>query len=126
MPKHLFCQSLSSIQYTQENKIIAIILANTYVNGYNFIDQKFQETICQVFKIKSQFLIQLKQIQRFDVRIAKPITYAIYFTLTIDIYTESLIPLFIINLKNYFMIHDLSQMKKHGVIIIMINNFLAF
>lgn len=39
---------------------MAIILANTYAIRYDFINEKFIEIICQIFEIKSQYLIQLK------------------------------------------------------------------
>ena len=38
------------------------ILANTCATEYDFIDKKFAETICQIFEIKSQYLIKPKQI----------------------------------------------------------------
>lgn len=64
------------------------ILANTYTIRYGFIDKKFAKTICQVFKIKSQYLIKTKQIQEFDCKVVKLITHAIYPILTIGIHTE--------------------------------------
>lgn len=39
---------------------MAVILANTYAIGYDFIDEKFIEIICQIFEIKSQYLMKLK------------------------------------------------------------------
>lgn len=71
-------------------------------------------------------MIKPKQIQGFDGRAAKFITYAIYPILTIGIHTESITLLFIIKLENHSMILGQLWMKKHGVIIDMINNFLAF
>ena len=41
---------------------MATILANIYATGYNFIDEKFVKTVCQVLEIKPQYLIKLKQI----------------------------------------------------------------
>ena len=51
MPKNIFCESSFIIQYILGNKIMAIILASTCTIGYDFIDEKFVETICQVLKI---------------------------------------------------------------------------
>ena len=39
---------------------MAIILANIYITGYNFIDEKFMEIVYQVFEIESQCLIKPK------------------------------------------------------------------
>ncbi len=89
-------------------------------------DEKFAKTVYQVLEIEPQHLIKPKQIQEFDGRAAKPITHAIYPTLTISTHIESLAPLFITKLENYLMILGRLWMKKYGVIIDMINNFLAF
>ena len=123
MPKNLFCESPFIIQYTLGNKIKATTLANICATGYDFIDE---ETVCQALEIKLQRLIKPKQIQEFDGRAANPITYAIYLILTISIHTESFAPLLITKLGNHLMILSRPWMKKHGVIIDMINNFLAF
>ena len=69
---------------------------------------------------------QTKKIQEFDGRTAKLITHAIYLIVTFDIYIESLALLLITKLKNHPMILDQPWMKKHRVIINMINDFLAF
>ena len=60
MPKDLVCESLFTIQCTLRNKIMAIILANTYATGYGFINEEFAETVCQVLEIEPQHLIKLK------------------------------------------------------------------
>ena len=41
---------------------MSIILANTYITRYDFINEKFAEIVCQVFKIEPQYLIKPKQI----------------------------------------------------------------
>lgn len=51
MPKNLFWKRLFAIKYILKNKIMAIILANTYTIRYSSIDKKFVETGCQVFEI---------------------------------------------------------------------------
>ena len=126
MPKDLFCESPFTIQCTLGNKIRATTLADTCATGYDFIDEKFAETVCQVLEIEPQCLIKPKQIQRFDGRNAKPITHAIYPTLTVGDHIESLALLLITKLRNHFMILGRLWMKKHGVIIDMTNDFLAF
>ena len=126
MPKDLFYESPFTVQCTRGNKIRAKTLADTCATGYSFIDEEFVETVCQVLEIKSQRLIKPKQIQGFDGRAAKPIPHAIYPTLTIGTDTKSLAPLLITKLENHPMILDQTWMKKHGVIIDMTNNSLAF
>ena len=105
---------------------MATILTNTCAIGYSFIDEKFVETVCQVLEIKPQCLIKLKQIQRFNGRAAKPITHAIYPILTIGTHTENLTLLLITKLGNYPMIFGQPWIKKHGVIIDITNDSLAF
>ena len=83
---------------------MAITLANTCATRYSFIDEEFAKTVCQILEIKPQCLIKPKQIQRFDGRAAKPITHAIYPTLTIDTHTENLTSLLITKLENHLMI----------------------
>ncbi len=126
MLKDLFCERPFIIQCTLGNKIKAKTLADTCATRYGFINEEFAETVCQVLKIEAQRLIKPKQIQGFDGRAVKPITHAIYLTLTIGTYIESLAPLLITKLGNYPMILGRPWMKKHEVIIDMTNDFLAF
>ena len=104
MPKDLFCESPFTIQCILGKKIRATTLADTCATGYGFIDEEFAETVCQVLEIEPQRLIKPKQIQGFDGRAAKPITHAIYPTLTVGDHTESLAPLLITKLGNHPMI----------------------
>ena len=83
---------------------MAITLANTYTIEYGFIDKEFAEKVCQVFKIKSQYLIKSKQILGFDSRATKSIIYVIESILTTGTYIESLSPLLITNLRNHLII----------------------
>ena len=62
MPKDILYESFFIIQCTLRNKILAIILANTYATGYVFITEEFAKIVCQVFEIKLQYLIKPKQI----------------------------------------------------------------
>ena len=45
MLKDLFCESPFTKEYTLGNKIMAIILTNTCVIRYNFIDKELAETV---------------------------------------------------------------------------------
>ena len=83
---------------------MATRLANICATGYSFIDEKFANTVCQILRIEPQCLIKPKQIQGFDGIAAKPITYAIYPTLTVGTHTENLAPLLITKLEIHLMI----------------------
>lgn len=50
MSKNLFYKSLFTIQYTLGNIIKIIILVNTYIIGFTFIDKKFPEIIYNSFE----------------------------------------------------------------------------
>ena len=83
---------------------MATTLINTCTTRYSFIDEEFAEIICQVLEIKPQHLIKLKQIQGFDGRATKPITHAIYLTLTIGTHTKNSALLLLINLRKHLII----------------------
>lgn len=107
MSKNLFYKSFFIIWCILKNKFKAITLTNICATRYSFIDKKFTKIVCQVLEIKLQYLIQPKQIQKFDNKAAKPIIHTIDFTLTINTQTESLAPLLVIKWRNYPMILDL-------------------
>lgn len=92
------------MEYIIGNKIERILLANICVIKNSFMDEKFAEKVYQILEIKLQRLIKPKQIQEFDSRAAKYVSYAIYLILIIDNYIESFAHLLIIKLGHYFMI----------------------
>ena len=55
-----------------------------------------------------------------------PVTYGIYFMLSMGKYIKSLTPLLITELGYYSMIFDLLWMKKYGVLLDMINESIKF
>ncbi len=126
MPKDLFCESLFIVQCILGNKINAITLINTCATRYGFIDEKFAEIVCQTLEIELHCLTKPKPIQEFDGRAAQPVTHAIYPTLSAGSYTESLALLFITKLGHHPMILGRSWMKKHGVLLDMINGSISF
>ena len=83
---------------------MATTLANICAIGYDFIDEEFMETVCQILEMELQRLIKPKHIQGFDSRAAKPITHIIYPILTIGTYTKCLASLFITKFGNHPMI----------------------
>ena len=114
------------MQCTLGNKINAITLVDTCATRYGFIDEKFAEMVCQTLEIESQCLTKPKPIQRFDGRAAQLVTYAIYPTLSVGSHPESLVPLLITKLGHHPMIFGCSWMKKHGVLLDMINNGISY
>lgn len=87
MPKNLLCRSSFTILCILRKKIKAIIVADTYAPEYDFLLEDFAETVYQVLEIEPQRLIKIKQIQEFDGTDVKPITHAIYSTLTVGTHT---------------------------------------
>ena len=104
MPEDLFCKSLLTIQCTLGNKIKAITLVDTCATGFGFINEKFAEIVCERLEIQPQRLTKPKPIQGFDGRAARPVTHAIYPTLSVGNHIESLAPLLITKLRQYPMI----------------------
>ncbi len=126
MPKDLFCESPFTVQGTLGNKINAITLVDTCATRYGFIDEKFAEIVCQTFEIEPQRLTKPKPIQGFNGRAAQPVTHAIYPTLYVGSHTERLAPLLITKLGHHPIILGRPWMKKHGVLLDMINNTISF
>ena len=114
------------MQCTLGNKINAITLVDTCATGYSFIDEKFAKIVCQTLEIELQRPMKPKPIQRFDGRAAQPVTHAIYPTLSIESHIESLAPLLITKLGYHLIILGYQWMKKHGVLLHMINDCISF
>ena len=108
------------------NKINAITLVDICATRYGFIDKKFTEIVCQMLEIELERLTKPKPIQGFDGKVAQPVTYVIYPTLSIGSHTKSLAPLLISKSGYHPMIFGCLWMKKHGVLLDMINNYISF
>ena len=126
MPEDLFYESPLTIQCTLGNKIKVTILVDTCATGFGYIDEKFAEIVCEKLEIQPQRLIKPKPIQGFDGRAAQPVTHAIYPTLSVGNHTESLAPLLITKLGQHPMILGRPWMKKHGILLDMINDSITF
>ena len=126
MPKNLFCENPLTIQCTLGNKIKVTILIDTCATRFGFIDKKFAEIVCKKLEIQPQCLTKPKPIQRFDGRAARPVTHAIYPTLSVGNHIESLAPLLITKLGQHPMILGRPWMKKHGVLLDMIHDSITF
>ncbi len=126
IPEDLFWENLLTIQYTLGNKIKITILVNTCAIGFEFIDKNFAETICKKLEIQPQCLTKPKPIQGFDNKTTKSVTHAIYLTFSMGKHTESLSPLLITKLGQYSMILSYLWIKKHRVLLDIVNNFITF
>ena len=98
MPKNLFYKSFLTIQCILGNKIKATILIDTCATRFGFINEKFAEIVYKKLEIQPQRLTKPKPIQRFDNKVAYPVTYAIYLMLFVENYIKSLAPLLITKL----------------------------
>ena len=81
-------------------------MVDTCATRFGFIDEKFIEIVCKKLKVQSQLITKLKPIQGFDNKAARPVTYAIYLTLSVGNHTENLAPLLIKKLGQHCMIFD--------------------
>ena len=67
-----------------QGEIQICTLLDTGATGIAFINKKIACYICEVLQISSIKLAKPKSVKGFDDRLAKPIIYAIYPTLTIQ------------------------------------------
>lgn len=81
MPNNLFYKSFFIIYCKLGNIIQAITSVDTCAIGFGFIKDEFAEIVYNRIEIQIKHLIKEKSIQKFDCRIARPMTYAIYHTL---------------------------------------------
>ena len=108
------------------NEIKITSLLDTGATGIAFIDLTMARHVYDVLKISFIQLAKLKPIKRFDSKPAPPITHAIYPTLTVQGHTKSLAPFLITKLGQHPLILGKPWMQKHGVILDMSCDKLAF
>ena len=104
MLKNLFYKSFLIIQGTLGNKIKVTLLVDTYITAFGFIAEKFVKIVYKRLGIQLQCLTKSKTRKRFDNWDAWFVTYAIFFILSVENYIQSLALLFIIKLRQNFMI----------------------
>lgn len=102
------------------------MLIDPCATSFGFIDEKFVEIVSKTLEISSQRLTKPKLIQRFESRAAKPVIYTIYLTLSVRNHSESQALLLITKLRQHSMILGRPWMKKHRVLLDMINNSITF
>ena len=108
------------------NEIKTTFLLDTRATGIAFIDLEIARHVCNVLQISFIQLAKPKSIKGFDGKPVPPITHAIYPTLTVQGHTKSLAPFLITKLGQHPLILGKPWMRKHGVILDMSCDKLAF
>ena len=108
------------------NKIKTTFLLNTGATGIAFIDLEMARHVCDVLKISFIQLAKPKPIREFNGKPVSLITYAIYLTLTVQGNTKSLAFFLITKLGQHLLILGKSWIWKHGVVLDMSCDKLAF
>lgn len=128
LPGDLFTDEalVVSCSLGNKNEIETVTLLDTGATGVAFIDKAMARHVCDVLQISFIQLAKPKPIKGFDGRPAPPITHAIYPTLTVQGHTESLAPMLVTTLGQHPLILGKPWMRKHGVILDMSCDKLAF
>ena len=108
------------------NEIKITSLLDTGATGIAFIDLAMARHVCDVLQISFIQLVKPKPIKRFDSKPAPPITHTIYSTLTVQGHIELLVPFLVTKLGQHPLILGKPWMQKHGVILDMSCDKLAF
>ena len=108
------------------NEINTTFLLNTETTSITFIDLAMAYYICDVLQISFIQLAKPKPIREFDGKPASLITHAIYPTLAVQGYTESLALFLVTKLDQHPLIFSKLWMQKHGVILNISCNKFAF
>ena len=128
LSKDLFNERTFDTLCTLENKdeLKTTALLNTDNSEHAFIDKKFARKVCDKLNISFQELIKVKLIREYNEKTNVVIIYVIYFILTVNDHRKNLTSLLIIKLKNHKLILKRFWMKRHELILNMINDFFTF
>ena len=129
--------SLPGDLFTNEALVIPCILGNiseisthflldTGATRVAFIDEAIARHVCNVLKISILPLAKPKPLKGFDGKPARPITHAIYPTLSVQGHSELLALMLVTSLGQHPIILGEPWMRKHGVILDMSCNKLTF
>ena len=124
----LFTDKALVILCTLENssEISTHSLLDTGATGVAFIDKSIARHVCNVLKIFFLPLAKPKPLKGFDGKPARPITHAIYPTLTVQGHSELLAPMLVTSLGQHPIILGKPWMQKHSVILNMSCDKLTF
>ena len=130
LPGDLFTDEALVIPCTlgngSESEISTHFLLNTGATGVAFIDEAMARHISDVLKILFLPLAKPKPLKGFNEKPARPITHAIYPTLTVQSHSELLAPMLVTSLGQHPIILGKPWMQKHGVILDMSCDKLTF
>ena len=128
LPGNLFTDEVLVVLCTlgNDNEISSHSLLDTGATGVAFIDEAMARHVCNVLKISFLPLSKLKPLKGFDKKPARPITHAIYPTLTVQGHSELLAPMLVTLLGQHPIILGKPWMRKHGVILDMSCDKLTF
>lgn len=90
--------------------------------GHVIIHKKFAESDCQILEIDYLYLTKSKPIHEFDCKIIQTFSYAFYHIIYVRKYNKSQTFLATIQLDHSSIIRSHPCMKKHDVLLDMINN----
>ena len=118
LPGDLFTDEALVVLCTlgNHNEISSHSLLDTGATGVAFIDKAIARHVCNVLKISFLPLARPKPLKGFDEKPARPITHAIYPTLTVQGHSELLAPMLVTSLGQHPIILGKPWMRKHGVI----------
>ena len=102
------------------------LLLDTGATGIAFINKAMERYVCHVLKISLLPLAKPKPLKGFDGKPARPITHAIYPTLTVQGHSKLLAPMLVTLLGQHLIILGKPWMQKHGVILDMSCDKLTF
>ena len=130
LPGDLFTDEALVIPCTlgngSKNEISTRSLLDTGATGVAFIDKAMARHVFDVLKISILPLARPKPLKSFDGKPARPITYAIYPTLTVQGHSELLASMLVTSLGQHPIILGNPWMQKHGVILDMSCDKLTF
>ena len=109
-----------------DNEISSHSLLDTGATGVAFIDETMARHVCDVLKISFLPLAKPKPLKGFDGKPSRPITHAIYPTLTVQGHSKLLAPMLVTSLGQHPIILGKPWMRKHGVILDMSCDKLTF
>ena len=128
LPGDLFTDEALVVSCTlgNDNEISSHSFLDTGATGVAFIDKAMARHVCNVVKISFLPLLKPKPLKSFDRKPARPITHAIYPTLTVQGHSELLAPMLVTSLGQHPIILGKPWMQKHGVILDMSCDKLTF
>ena len=113
---------IASCMLGNNSEIKTTALLDTKATGYSFVDPAMARRVCNKLEIKPIWLSKPKAIRGFNGKRAPDVTHAIYPTMTMQDYRETVTPMLITKLDQHQIILGKPWMRKHGVILDMRND----